>query len=65
MKEWKAFAIFAAVFLAAFFIAGAISVFVSKEPVIRSIIGTKKIVVYVGLVVIMATTTGLIYGYFF
>ncbi len=33
--------------------------------VIRSIIGTKKTLVYVCLVVIMATITGLIYGNFF
>jgi uncharacterized membrane protein YraQ (UPF0718 family) len=33
--------------------------------VIRSVIGTKKTLVYVGLVVIMSTVTGLIYGNFF
>jgi hypothetical protein len=33
--------------------------------VIRSIIGTKKTVAYICLVVIMATVTGLIYGHFF
>jgi uncharacterized membrane protein YraQ (UPF0718 family) len=33
--------------------------------VIRSIIGTKKTVVYIGLVVIMATVSGLIYGHLF
>jgi len=33
--------------------------------VIRSIIGTKKTLVYVGLVVVMATVTGLLYGHFF
>ena len=33
--------------------------------VIRGIIGTQKTVVYVSLVVIMATITGIIYGYFF
>jgi uncharacterized membrane protein YraQ (UPF0718 family) len=33
--------------------------------VIRSIIGTKKTLVYICLVVIMATITGLIYGNFF
>jgi uncharacterized membrane protein YraQ (UPF0718 family) len=33
--------------------------------VIRGIIGTQKTVVYVSLVVIMATISGLIYGYFF
>ena len=33
--------------------------------VIRSVIGTKKTLAYVGLVVIMATLTGLIYGNFF
>jgi len=33
--------------------------------VIRSIIGTKKTFVYITLVVIMATITGMIYGYFF
>jgi len=32
--------------------------------VIRSVIGTKKTVVYVSLVVVMATTTGMIYGAF-
>jgi len=30
--------------------------------VIRSIIGTKKTLVYIGLVVVMATATGMIYG---
>ncbi len=33
--------------------------------VIRSIIGTKKTLVYVGLVIIMATISGIIYGSFF
>lgn len=33
--------------------------------VIRSIIGTKKTLVYIGLVVVMATVTGLIYGFYF
>jgi uncharacterized membrane protein YraQ (UPF0718 family) len=33
--------------------------------VIRSIIGTKKTLVYIFLVVVMATITGLIYGNFF
>ncbi len=33
--------------------------------VIRGVLGTKKTVVYVSLVVVMATITGLIYGYFF
>jgi uncharacterized membrane protein YraQ (UPF0718 family) len=33
--------------------------------VIRSIIGTKKTVAYITLVVIMATITGMIYGHFF
>jgi len=33
--------------------------------VIRSIIGTSKTLVYIGLVVVMATATGLIYGHFF
>jgi len=33
--------------------------------VLRSIIGTKKTLVYVGLVVIFATLSGLMYGYFF
>jgi len=33
--------------------------------VIRSIIGTKKTLIYIMLVVIMATITGMIYGYFF
>lgn len=32
--------------------------------VIRGIIGTKKTVVYVSLVVVMATISGLIFGYF-
>jgi uncharacterized membrane protein YraQ (UPF0718 family) len=32
--------------------------------VIRSVMGTKKTIVYVSLVVVMATTTGLIYGSF-
>jgi hypothetical protein len=33
--------------------------------VIRSVIGTQKTVVYVSLVVIMATITGMIYGRLF
>jgi len=33
--------------------------------VIRSIIGTKKTLVFIGLVVVMATLAGLIYGHFF
>lgn len=33
--------------------------------VIRSILGTKKTLAYIGLVVIMATITGMIYGHFF
>jgi len=33
--------------------------------VIRSVIGTKKTAVYVGLVIIMATISGLIYGTLF
>jgi len=33
--------------------------------VIRSVIGTKKTLVYITLVVIMATITGMIYGHFF
>ncbi|HEY9174361.1 MAG TPA: permease [Verrucomicrobiae bacterium] len=33
--------------------------------VLRSIMGTKKVVVYVGLVVVMATASGLIYGALF
>ncbi len=33
--------------------------------VIRSVIGTKKTVVYVALVIAMATVSGLIYGFFF
>lgn len=33
--------------------------------VIRSVIGTKKTLVYIGLVVVMSTLTGLIYGNFF
>jgi hypothetical protein len=32
--------------------------------VIRSVLGTKKTVVFTGLVVIMATTGGMIYGHF-
>jgi hypothetical protein len=32
--------------------------------VIRSVMGTKKTVVYVTLVVIMATSTGMVYGTF-
>jgi uncharacterized membrane protein YraQ (UPF0718 family) len=33
--------------------------------VIRGVLGTRKAVAYVSLVVIMATISGLIYGYFF
>jgi uncharacterized membrane protein YraQ (UPF0718 family) len=33
--------------------------------VIRSILGTKKTVVYVSLVVVMATVTGMVYGALF
>jgi hypothetical protein len=33
--------------------------------VIRSVIGTQKTMVYVGLVVVAATFTGLVYGAFF
>ena len=33
--------------------------------VIRSVMGTKKTVVYVSLVIVMATVTGLIFGHFF
>ncbi len=33
--------------------------------VLRSIMGTKKVVVYVALVVVMATVSGLIYGALF
>jgi len=33
--------------------------------VIRSILGTKKTLAYIALVVIMATITGMIYGHFF
>lgn len=33
--------------------------------VIRSVIGTQKTIVYVSLVIVMATISGLIYGYFF
>lgn len=33
--------------------------------VIRGVLGTKKTVVYIGLVIIMATITGIIYGSFF
>ena len=32
--------------------------------VIRSVIGTKKTVVYVALVIVMATLSGWVYGYF-
>jgi uncharacterized membrane protein YraQ (UPF0718 family) len=33
--------------------------------VIRSVMGTKKTVAYVSLVVVMATISGLIYGHFY
>jgi len=33
--------------------------------VIRSIIGTKKTLIYIGLVVVMATVTGFVYGSIF
>ena len=33
--------------------------------VIRSIMGTKKTVVFIALVIVMATLTGMIYGTFF
>lgn len=33
--------------------------------VIRSVMGTKKTVIYVALVIVMATISGWIYGYFF
>ena len=33
--------------------------------VIRSVMGTKKTVIYVALVIVMATITGWVYGYFF
>lgn len=33
--------------------------------VIRSVIGTQKTIIYIGLVVIMATSSGLVYGHFF
>ncbi|MCK9341872.1 MAG: permease, partial [Synergistaceae bacterium] len=33
--------------------------------VIRGVMGTKKTIVYVSLVMIMATITGLVYGTFF
>ncbi len=33
--------------------------------VIRSVMGTKKTVIYVTLVIIMATISGCVYGYFF
>jgi uncharacterized protein len=33
--------------------------------VIRSVVGTKKTVVFVGLVVVMATVTGMLFGTFF
>ena len=31
-------------------------------PVIRSVIGTQKTLVYVGLVIVAATVTGMVYG---
>jgi uncharacterized protein len=50
----------------AFFIAGAISVFVSKAPVIKYFgAKAKKTLAFIALVVIMATITGMIYGHFF
>jgi uncharacterized protein len=33
--------------------------------VIRSVMGTKKTVAYVSLVVVMATISGLVYGHFY
>lgn len=33
--------------------------------VIRSVIGAKKTVIYVALVIVMATISGWVYGYFF
>jgi hypothetical protein len=33
--------------------------------VIRSVMGTKKTLVFVGLVVVMSTVSGLLYGLFF
>jgi hypothetical protein len=33
--------------------------------VIRSVMGTKKTIVYVGLVIVMAAISGIIYGYLF
>ena len=33
--------------------------------VIRSVMGTKKTVIYVALVILMATISGWVYGYFF
>ena len=33
--------------------------------VIRSVMGTKKTVIYVTLVIVMATISGWVYGYFF
>lgn len=33
--------------------------------VIRSVMGTKKTVIYVALVIVMATISGWVYGYFF
>ncbi len=33
--------------------------------VIRSVMGTKKTVIYVALVIVMATVSGWVYGYFF
>lgn len=33
--------------------------------VIRSVMGTKKTVIYVALVIVMATFSGWVYGYFF
>ena len=33
--------------------------------VIRSVMGTKKTMIYVALVIVMATISGWVYGYFF
>ena len=33
--------------------------------VIRNVMGTKKTVIYVALVIVMATISGWVYGYFF
>jgi len=49
--EWKALVLIVALFLS-----------LPSMLVLRSILGTKKTVVFVALVVVMATVTGLNYG---